>query len=319
MKKPKSNHIAYSVTMVVLSALVVLMQNCQSEMGGNAIKANSSLSPGQLGMAFANSVQNVPTGQATLMLDGICETGNFPGTRIDWQFNIGSVINGRLEPACVGGRFFLNIPLSSYNLTGINSFVVYGTIFGVDKNGRQVEGPAQSRSQVTVNFTTGGTGTGTGSGSGTGGTGGPTNACLTNPALATLCNSIRVPGDFSNVVNDLNNEQPNLIRDCERRQSANPNWNAFTKELVRRLRAQTGDNRWGFNYVRGVVGDVNGDTIAYCGGNGCAAEQSPAAVVIDVVVSCGAGGSNTPAWAVIEGHVDGCCTGQTKWTQTPLQ
>jgi len=321
IKRILNSSIIYGTIFFSLLVLVVLMQNCQSEISPMSKKSSASLKAGELGVAFANSSQSLTQGSAMLILEGICETGNYPATRIDWQFNIGSVITGRLDAACSGGRFFLNIPLAGYTIPAAPaSFVLYATIYGISNNGAVAEGLEQSRSQVTINIVAaGGTGTGTAAGSGTGGTGTPTNACLTNPTLDTLCSSIQAPGDYSNVVQQLASEQPGLLASCARRQADNPNWNAFTKELVRRLRAQTGgDNRWGFNYVRGVSGDVNGDTISYCGGSGCPAENSPAGVIFDVIANCG-GANPTPSWQSFASEAyTGCCTGQQKWTQTPL-
>ncbi|MGE3974447.1 MAG: hypothetical protein AB7F59_07980 [Bdellovibrionales bacterium] len=323
--------------MLVLTALVVLMQNCQSEMGVTKKSSKAALNPNQLGALFTYSSQSISTTQATLSLDGTCTTANYPSTRLEWYFNVGQLVSGTLQPGCNKGRFFLNIPVGNYNLSQYSQITVYADIYGIDKNGKQISGAAQSKTRVQVNLvnlggttggSTGGTTGGTTGGSTGGTTGGSTGgttggsgpgACASNPALASLCQGIQIPGDYRSVVADLANERPDLIQSCARNANEDPNWNAFTKELVRRLRAQTGDNRWGFNYVRGNVGDVNGDTISYCGGSGCPQEHSPASVVFDVVESCGPGAANRPSWGTAGDAYEGCCNGMAKWTQTPLQ
>jgi hypothetical protein len=81
-----------------------------------------------------------------------------------------------------------------------------------------------------------------------------------------------------NVVRDLANERPDLLASsCV---SAGGN-NDFLHALLDRLR-QT-DNRWGYNWKRGNVGDMSQDVVDYYYGDGDPQEDSPDVFIIDVI------------------------------------
>ena len=50
---------------------------------------------------------------------------------------------------------------------------------------------------------------------------------------------------------------------------------------MRALRAR--DPRWGFNWVRGMVGDSNGDVVGYSYGPGAPTENSRFVTIVDIV------------------------------------
>jgi hypothetical protein len=88
--------------------------------------------------------------------------------------------------------------------------------------------------------------------------------------------------DMSAVVRQVHDENPDLIRQsC---QDTGGNW-AFLDAVVDRLR-QT-DDRWGYNWKRGVIGDPSEDVVDYHWGDG-PREGSPDTYVVDVIAGhCG--------------------------------
>jgi hypothetical protein len=136
-----------------------------------------------------------------------------------------------------------------------------------------------------------------------------------NYAYSAYCASIQVPESREDLVRQVAAERPELIEDCGRNASANANWNAFTTEVINRLR-NSGEYdawNWGFNGVRGDTNDINGDTISYWGAAGAPQEDGVGGVVFDIVRSCGDGGENAPVWQVLNPYC-GCCTKMQAWT-----
>lgn len=142
---------------------------------------------------------------------------------------------------------------------------------------------------------------------------GMTEYCSQDYAYAAYCASIQVPESQEDTVRQVASDRPDLLQDCGRNASENANWNAFTTEVIRRLRSSGAWDAyaWGFNGVRGNTNDINGDTISYWGAGGSPQEGEVGGVVMDIIVSCGE--SNTPAWQVLNPYC-GCCTKMSAFT-----
>ncbi len=308
---------------LLIVGIGVTYQNCESGYPKNASTAKS-LSP--LGLQFSYIQQSFLTTANTISLEGKCSVNSYPDHRIDWEYTFnGTHYQGRTERPCsANGRFFLVLNVTSLTRAASSTFTVLATLAGI-KSGLVTKGQV---AQVKILFkTSGGT-----TGETTGGTGGTTgygatfaNACpddvaagtteyCTNDAnFETYCQSITYPPDASGMVQLVASERPELIRECGRNAAANPQWNAFTSEVLRRLRAESTSYaaNWGFNGVRGVVSDINGDTISYWGGGGAPQEGEVGNVVMDVVMDCG--GTSRPQWMVY-GAYCACCTKMSRWT-----
>ncbi|MDP2341949.1 MAG: hypothetical protein Q8O67_13410 [Deltaproteobacteria bacterium] len=86
------------------------------------------------------------------------------------------------------------------------------------------------------------------------------------------------PPDMSSTVRDLANERPDLLAASCVNAGGN---NDFLHALVDRLR-QT-DNRWGYNWKRGNIGDMSQDVVDYYYGVGDPSEDSSEVFIIDVI------------------------------------
>lgn len=160
--------------------------------------------------------------------------------------------------------------------------------------------------------TAGGTGGGSAGGGGAGG--GSAGAC--GDAFTTsYCAGPREPPNELALIQQLAALHPTEFYNCDRHQDD------FVQLVVRALRAR--DPRWGFNWVRGTVGDSNGDVIGYYYGPGAPTENSRFVTIIDIVGGCGAAGQGeSVTWGVIgEANQSECCapTGAEAWTLTPLR
>ena len=150
---------------------------------------------------------------------------------------------------------------------------------------------------------------GTGGGSAGGG-----GAGMCGDAFSTsYCAGPRQPPNELALIQQLAAQHPTEFYNCDRHQDD------FVQLVVRALRAR--DPRWGFNWVRGMVGDSNGDVIGYYYGPGAPAENSRFVTIVDIVGGCGAPGQGeSVTWGVIpEANQPECCapTGAEAWTLTP--
>jgi hypothetical protein len=68
------------------------------------------------------------------------------------------------------------------------------------------------------------------------------------------------PQNYYGLMIQLANQRPDLLRASCRETGGN---NEFMFEAVRRLRAETGSNRWGLNWKRGNIGDLSQDIVTY--------------------------------------------------------
>jgi hypothetical protein len=95
--------------------------------------------------------------------------------------------------------------------------------------------------------------------------------------------------DMSHVVDQLASERPDLLADSCLADGGS--W-GFLDELVDRLRQV--DDRWGYNWKRGVEGDASQDVVDYHYGHGTR-EGSTEVYIVDVIVGhCGPGPG--PGW-----------------------
>jgi hypothetical protein len=95
--------------------------------------------------------------------------------------------------------------------------------------------------------------------------------------------------NMAHVVRQVAAERPDLLRAACAGNRAH--W-GFLDLLVDRLREH--DDRWGFNWKRGVVGDASRDCVDYHWGDG-AREGSTEVYIIDVIRSCSSQQA-APAW-----------------------
>lgn len=107
-------------------------------------------------------------------------------------------------------------------------------------------------------------------------------AVASGATLVTCTGPTRPLPDMSAIVRQVHEESPDLIRQsCH---DTGGNW-LFLDAVVDRLR-QT-DDRWGYNWKRGVIGDASEDVVDYHWGDG-PREGSPDTYVVDVIVGhCG--------------------------------
>jgi hypothetical protein len=110
-----------------------------------------------------------------------------------------------------------------------------------------------------------------------------------NPAPGTR---LPLPGWGADVVRQLANERPDLLRSsCHEQPGGN---NRFMFEAVRRLRAR--DNRFGLNWKRGNFGDLSQDIVNYNYGSE-ADEGTRQVYIVDIIGGhCGP----NPSWAWID-------------------
>jgi len=316
--------------------LLSLYQNCSGK-GFQILELNkegeSSLSAPTLKLDTPSSV-NVDVNDSLFTVAGDCETGNYPQhTLVLETFTTSgqALFTKEFQNVCLSQRLNQTLDLTLFSRDIDLSFIVRLTLEAIAPDGTTVSSLPKyfrigfSSSSTTGESTTGEGTTGgttgestTGSSTGettTGGTTGETGGpgfCAIDAVLYQKCQNLMNVPNMESMVHSLAQERPDLIQNCDRRPSANPNWNAFTTELLRRLRSL--DTRWGFNYVRGIQGDINGDTMAYYADANSQPGQYPsAAQIVDVVVSCGAGGANQPTWDLVEGSFESCCNKTTFW------
>lgn len=132
--------------------------------------------------------------------------------------------------------------------------------------------------------------------------------------VQVTCEEIEYPlplPDMSGVVRDVAAERPDLLASsC---QDTGGTWD-FMDLLVDRLREQ--DERWGYNWKRGVIGDPSEDAVDYHYGPG-PHEESTEVYIIDVIGGhCG--DNPGPAWndvtqATLEGGTIGMWTGRGRF------
>lgn len=129
------------------------------------------------------------------------------------------------------------------------------------------------------------------------------------------CMGSRTPPNESALIQQLATQHPTEFYNCDRHQDD------FLQIVVRALRAR--DPRWGFNWVRGMTGDSNGDVIGYYYGPGTPTEGSRFTTIVDIVGGCGAAGSGeSVTWQVYgEANATECCApaGAEAWTMVPLR
>lgn len=164
--------------------------------------------------------------------------------------------------------------------------------------------------------TTGGAGGGAGGGGAGGGSAGGGSAGTCGDAFtSTYCMGSREPPNERAFIQQLAALHPTEFYNCDRHQDD------FVQIVVRELRLR--DPRWGFNWVRGVVGDSNGDVIGYYYGPGAPQENSRFTTIVDIVGACGAAGNGEQVtWTVYgEANQTECCapTGAEAWTMTPAR
>ena len=154
------------------------------------------------------------------------------------------------------------------------------------------------------------TGVVSGTGGGSAGGGSCGDAFSTN-----YCMGSRTPPNESALIQQLAAQHPTEFYNCDRHQDD------FLQIVVRALRAR--DPRWGFNWVRGMTGDSNGDVIGYYYGPGSPTEGSRFTTIVDIVGGCGAAGSGeSVTWQVYgEANSTECCApaGAEAWTMVPLR
>lgn len=154
-----------------------------------------------------------------------------------------------------------------------------------------------------------------GGGAGGGGAGGGAGGTCGDAFTTTYCAGPREPPNELALIQQLAAQHPTEFYNCDRHQDD------FVQLVVRALRAR--DPRWGFNWVRGVVGDSNGDVVGYYYGAGTPTENSRFVTIVDIVGGCGAAGQGeSVTWNVIpEASPTECCapTGAEGWTLTPLR
>lgn len=153
-----------------------------------------------------------------------------------------------------------------------------------------------------------------GGAAGGGASGGGSSGGTCGDAFTTAyCAGPRTPPDESAFIQQLAAQHPTEFYNCDRHQDD------FLQIVVRELRMR--DARWGFNWVRGVTGDSNGDVIGYYYGPGQPVEGSRYTTIVDVVGGCGAAGNGeSVTWQVIgEADQQACCapTGAEGWTMVP--
>lgn len=153
-----------------------------------------------------------------------------------------------------------------------------------------------------------------GAGGGSAG-GGPAGGSCGDAFTASYCAGSREPPNERAFIQQLAAQYPTEFSNCDRHQDD------FVQIVVRELRAR--DPRWGFNWVRGNVGDSNGDVIGYYYGPGAPQENSRFTTIIDIVGACGApGNGESVTWTVYgEANQAECCapTGAEAWTLQPMR
>ncbi|MBL8923802.1 MAG: hypothetical protein JNJ54_33410 [Myxococcaceae bacterium] len=165
--------------------------------------------------------------------------------------------------------------------------------------------------------TTGGAGGGSAGGGagGAGGSAGGSAGTCGDAFTANYCMGSREPPNERAFIQQLAAQYPTEFYACDRNQDD------FVQIVVRELRLR--DPRWGFNWVRGVVGDSNGDVIGYYYGPGAPQENSRFTTIIDIVGACGAAGNGeSVTWTVYgEANQAECCapTGAEAWTMQPFR
>lgn len=305
----------YLITGIFIFGLAVTYQNCEGALEeGSGDNSVGSVPP--LTFRFDNKEQSVQTTSANMIIEGLCNVTGFVDHRVDWEFTYnGNRVTGRTDRPCssFSGRFSLVIGITNFTKTDKSELVFVGILSAIDKKGLTARG---EQAQIKIKFqtasTTGST-TGGSTGSTTGGTfaancpdeaaNGAIEYCNNDPNYHAFCSSITHPPDASHVVDQVADEHPELIAQCDRSQADNPQWNAFTREVVSRLRDSNGN--WGFNGVRGNINDINGDTISWWGAPGLPQENQPGNVIIDVVSGCESP-SAAPAWQVLTPYCQ-CC------------
>lgn len=160
-----------------------------------------------------------------------------------------------------------------------------------------------------------GTSSGSGGGSAGGGAGGGSAGTCGDAFTTNYCAGSREPPNERAFIQQLAALHPTEFYNCDRHQDD------FVQIVVRELRAR--DPRWGFNWVRGVVGDSNGDVIGYYYGPGTPQENSRFTTIVDIVGACGAAGNGeSVTWTVYgEANTSECCapTGAEAWTMQPYR
>lgn len=114
------------------------------------------------------------------------------------------------------------------------------------------------------------------------------------------------PPEMSSTVRDVANEEPGLLAASCVNAGGN---NDFLHAVVDRLRQS--DNRWGYNWKRGNIGDMSQDVVDYYYGDGAPQEDSPEVFIVDIIGGhCGA---VRPSWTdVTQATRDGGTIG--RWT-----
>jgi len=314
--------------------LATIYQNCDGGIQGFNDKSSSA---GSLNLRFDYSLQYVTLTASSMIIEGQCYVSGYVDHRFDWEYTFnGQIYRGRTDRPCStpNNRFMLSISISHLTRTENSELNFTASATGFRKGGASTRGSSSSTKIVFSSSASTGTTTGGSTGGTSGGTTGSctnsfcatcpeeaaaglTEYCSGDPNYAAYCASITYPPDMSEVVYQVAAEFPDKLANCARNAAENPQWNAFTTEVVSRLR--TYDLRWGFNGVRGNTNDINGDTISWWGAPGAAQEGQVGNVILDIVIACGAGGSNTPAWQVLGPAYCGCCTQFARWTLGPLK
>ncbi len=165
-----------------------------------------------------------------------------------------------------------------------------------------------------LNTGTSGTGGGAaGGGTAGGGAGGGAVGTCGDAFTTSYCGGSRTPPNEYAFIQQLAAQHPTEFYNCDRHQDD------FLQIVVRELRMR--DPRWGFNWVRGMTGDSNGDVIGYYYGPGQPVEGSRFTTIIDVVGGCGAAGNGESVTWQVYGEADqqSCCApnGAEAWTMVP--
>jgi len=242
---------------------------------------------------------------------GTCHPSSYVSHLVHWEIhNAGRVSTGAEPNVCQNGEFEFVINLADKNLqTGVITLVT--KLIGYNVSGKAFESAADSL-QFTV--------TGSGSGGGTGG-GGGAGGC-SDPYVDNFCRAGGSPQNHIGIVQELARQYSQDLYQCGRNSGESANYAAFIRRVVVELRRI--DQRWGFNWVRGGIGDANGDVIGFYYGPGAPQENSPFNVIMDIVGDCGDMSRNdeTVYWGVyLPANYAECCnpSGSTKWTLTHLR
>jgi hypothetical protein len=299
--------------LVVLAMLTGCGESFKSDIAlDSVIKSNTFDS--KLTIDISGSDSGIEPDMSRATVRGGCHASTYQSHVITWELRNNQNLYQGAEPSlCQGNRFELPLRLDDKNIqSGVLSLTV--KIIATDASGKSFESAADSAEYTVTGgggSSGGGGGSGGGTGGGSGGGGGGPGGCA-DQKTENFCRGGGFPPNQLALIEELGRRYSAELSRCDRKSDE------FIKIVIRELRKI--DTNWGSNWVRGNIGDSNGDVISYYYGPGAPQENSPFNSIVDVIGNCGAPNPNI-YWGADGLSYHECCNpnGSSKWTIAPLR